>query len=104
MRMTMWDHQRQGRQPLPGQLIGHSDTGSQYTSIRFTDHCQLEGVRPSIGLVGDAFDNALMETLIGLYKTDCIRTTIFEPGPFRTTVDFEYADTGWLDWYATAGC
>ena len=99
MRMAMWDRQRRGRQPIPGQLIGHSDAGSQYTSIRFTDHCQLEGVRPSIGTVGDAFDNALMETVIGLYKTECIRTTIFQPGPFKTIADVEYATAGWVDWY-----
>ena len=47
---------------MPGQLIGHSDAGSQYTSIRFTEHLELEGIRPSIGTVGDAYDNALMET------------------------------------------
>lgn len=99
MRMAMWDRERHGKQPVPGQLIGHSDAGSQYTSIRFTDHCQLEGVRPSIGTVGDAFDNALMETIIGLYKTECIRTTIFHPGPFKTLADIEYATAGWVDWY-----
>ena len=49
----------------------------QYTAIRFTEHLELEGGRPSIGSVGDAFDNALMECVIGLYKTECIRTTVF---------------------------
>jgi transposase InsO family protein len=61
---------------VPGQLIGHADAGSQYTAIRFTEHLDLEGIRPSIGSVGDAFDNALMECVIGLFKTECIRTRL----------------------------
>src|SRR5699024_8456927 len=52
----------------PGALIHHSDAGSQYTSIRYTEHLDLEGIAPSIGTVGDAFDNALMESVNGLYK------------------------------------
>jgi transposase InsO family protein len=71
---------------------------AQYTSIRFTEHCQIDGITASIGTVGDAFDNALMETIIGLYKTECIRTTIFQPGPFKTIADVEYATAGWVDW------
>ena len=72
---------------------------SQYTSIRFTEHLDLEGVRPSIGSVGDAYDNALMECVIGLYKTECIRTTVFHAAPYRTIVDVEFATSGWVDWY-----
>ena len=98
-RMAMWRRDREDHQPVPGQLIGHSDAGAQYTSLRFTEHCQIDGIRPSIGTVGDAFDNALMETVIGLYKTECIRTTIFHPGPFKTIADVEYATAGWVDWY-----
>ncbi len=71
----------------------------QYTSIRFTDHLELEAIRPSIGSVGDAYDNALMECINGLYKTECIRTTIFHPGPYKTISDVEYATAGWVDWY-----
>ena len=71
----------------------------QYTSIRFTEHLALEGIRPSIGSVGDAFDNALMETIIGLFKTECIRTTVFHHGPYKTLADVEYATAGWVDWY-----
>jgi transposase InsO family protein len=56
-------------------------------------------VRPSIGSVGDAYDNALMETINGLYKTECIRTTVFHDGPYKTTADVEYATAGWVDWY-----
>uniref|UniRef100_UPI0017A9E5F7 integrase core domain-containing protein n=1 Tax=Sporichthya sp. TaxID=65475 RepID=UPI0017A9E5F7 len=71
----------------------------QYTSIRYTEHLELEGIKPSIGSVGDAYDNALMESTIGLYKTECIRTTVFHAGPYRTINDVEYATAGWVDWY-----
>jgi putative transposase len=71
----------------------------QYTSIRFTEHLALEGIAPSIGTDGDALDNGLMESVIGLYKTECIRTTIFHDGPYKTIADVEYATTGWVDWY-----
>ena len=71
----------------------------QYTSIRFTEHLALEGIRPSVGSVGDAFDNALMETIIGLFKAECIRTTVFHNGPYKTLADIEYATAGWVDWY-----
>ena len=56
-------------------------------------------VEPSIGTVGDAYDNALMETINGLYKAECIRTTIFHDGPYKTIADVEYATAGWVDWY-----
>jgi putative transposase len=99
LRMAIWQRDRDGHPIVPGQLIGHADAGSQYTSIRFTEHLDLEGVRPSIGSVGDAYDNALMESVIGLYKTECIRTTVFHAGPYRTIGDVEYATAGWVDWY-----
>ena len=99
LRMAIWQRARDGHPIEPRELIGHSDAGSQYTSIRFTDHLTLEGVRPSIGSVGDAYDNALMECVIGLYKTECIRTTVFHAGPYRTISDVEYATAGWVDWY-----
>ena len=83
---------------MRGELIGHADAGSQYTSITFTDHLADEGIRPSIGSVADAYDNALMECVIGLYKTECIRTTVFHSGPHRTIGDVEYATAGWVDW------
>lgn len=99
LRMALWARGREGHPTRPGELICHADAGSQYTSVRFTEHLALEGIRPSIGTVGDAFDNALMETINGLYKTECIRTTIFHPGPFKTIADVEYATAGWVDWY-----
>lgn len=99
LRMALWQRDRDGHPVKAGELIGHADAGSQYTSIRFTEHLDLEGIRPSIGTVGDALDNALMESVIGLYKTECIRTTVFHAGPYRTIADVEYATSGWVDWY-----
>jgi transposase InsO family protein len=63
---------RQGH-PVTGDAIHHSDAGSQYTSVHFTETLMLAGLAPSIGTVGDALDNALAETTIGLYKTECTR-------------------------------
>ena len=71
----------------------------QYTSLRLTEHLTLEEIRPSIGSIGDAYDNALMESINGLYKTECIRTTVFHDGPYKTIADVEYATAGWVDWY-----
>ena len=99
LRMAIWQRGRDGQPIRPGQLVHHMDAGSQYTSIRFTEHLALEGIAPSIGTVGDAFDNALMETVIGLFKTECIGTTIFHPGPFQTIADVEYATMAWVDWW-----
>ena len=99
LRMATWQRDREGHPTIPGELVCHSDAGSQYTSIHFTEHLALEGIRPSIGTVGDAYDNALMETVIGLYKTECIRTTVFHAGPYRNIADVEWATAGWVDWY-----
>jgi putative transposase len=99
LRIALWDRDRHGHPVGPGELICHSDAGSQYTSIRFTEHLALEDIAPSIGTVGDAYDNALMEGVIGLFKTECVRTTIFHAGPYKTIADVEYATAGWVDWY-----
>ena len=99
LRMAQWERGREGHPALPGELIHHSDAGSQYTSVLLTEHLALEGIRPSIGSVGDAYDNALMETINGLYKAECIRTTVFHDGPYKTIADVEYATAGWVDWY-----
>ncbi len=99
LRMAQWERDREGQPTEPGQLICHSDAGSQYVSIRLTEHLALEGIRPSIGSVGDAYDNALMECVIGLFKTECIRTSVFHAGPYRTINDVEFATAGWVDWY-----
>lgn len=72
---------------------------TQYTSIRFTQRLELEQIAPSIGSVGDAYDNALMETINGLHKAECIGTTVFHSGPYQSISDAEYATAGWVDWY-----
>src|SRR5690606_16161348 len=82
LRIALWQRDREGNPITREELICHSDAGSQYTSIRFTEHLELEGIAPSIGTVGDAYDNALMETINGLFKTECIRTTVFHDGPY----------------------
>ncbi|MBB2891558.1 transposase InsO family protein [Flexivirga oryzae] len=99
LRIALWQRDRHGHRVGYKELIHHSDAGSQYTSIRLTEHLGLEGISPSIGSVGDAYDNALMETINGLYKTECIRTTVFHPGPYKTIADVEYATSSWVDWY-----
>lgn len=100
LRMGRWDRTRQGL-VLPDGLIHHHDAGSQYTALRFTEHLALEGMAPSIGSVGDAYDNCLMESIIGLYKTECIRPGPFVKGPLKTVSDVEYATMAWVDWYNT---
>ena len=99
LRMALWDRDRNGTPVLAGQLVHHHDAGSQYTSIRFTEHLALEDITPSIGTVGDAYDNALMESIIGLYKTECVRPGPFHSEPLRTTADVEYATMAWVDWW-----
>jgi transposase InsO family protein len=99
LRMALWQRDHEGR-PVPrGQLVHHSDAGSQYTSIRFTEHLAIQAIAPSTGTVGDAYDNALMESIIGLYKTECIGTTVFHRGPYKTLADVEFATACWVEWY-----
>jgi putative transposase len=89
---------RQGR-PFDD-TIHHSDAGSQYTAIHYGETLMLEGLIPSIGTVGDALDNALCETTIGLYKTECVRTgSPFRDGPIRTLADLENMTSAWVSWY-----
>jgi transposase InsO family protein len=86
--------------PLTGDTIHHSDAGSQYTAIHFTETLMLAGLIPSIGTVGDALDNALAETTIGLYKTECVREgSPFRNGPLRTLADLEDCTSAWVHWY-----
>ncbi len=92
--MGLWRRDRDGR-PVEAGLIHHSDAGSQYTSFRFTTHLVSAGIDASIGTVGDALDNALMESTIGLYKTELIK-----PGrPWRSLAQVELATAEWVDWY-----
>ena len=99
LRMALWQREREGHPAVAGELIPHSDAGSQYTSVRLTEHLALAEIRPSIGTVGDAYDNALMETINGLHKAEAIRTTVFHRGPYKTIADVEYATAGWVEWY-----
>jgi len=93
---------RQGH-PISGPAIHHSDAGSQYTSVHFTETLLLAGLTPSVGTVGDALDNALAETTIGLYKTECTRAdSPFRAGPIRTRADLEEITSAWVAWYNTA--
>lgn len=98
LRMALWRRGHEGTPVGRDQLICHSDAGS-HTSVRFTEHLHLEGIQPSIGSVGDAYDNALMETINGLYRAECIRTKVFHDGPYRTISDVEYATVSWVEWY-----
>lgn len=81
LRMALWQRDRVNHPVSAGAMIHHSDPGSQKTSVRLTEHLYLEGINPSIGSVGDAYDNALMETVNGLFKAECIRTTVCHAGP-----------------------
>lgn len=87
--------------PIHG-TVHHSDAGSQYTSVHFGQTLFLEGLVPSIGTIGDAYDNALAETTIGLYKTECIRDgSPFRHSPLATLADLEHATSTWVHWYNT---
>jgi putative transposase len=99
LRMAAWARGQAGHPVIRGELICHSDAGSQYCAIRFTEHLALEEITPSVGSVGDALDNALMETIIGLYKTECVRPGPFHSGAFKTLSEVEYATMAWVDWY-----
>ena len=76
-------------------LIHHSDRGVQYVSIRYTERLGEVGITPSVGSVGDSYDNALAETIIGLYKTELIR----QQGPWKNIEDVEFATLSWVDWF-----
>jgi putative transposase len=90
---------RQGH-PIGGHAIHHSDAGSQYTSVRFAQTLMLAGLTGSVGSVGDAYDNALAETTIGLYKTECVRDgSPFRNGPIATLAGLEDITSAWVHWY-----
>lgn len=76
-------------------LIHHSDRGSQYLSIRYTERLAEANIEASVGSVGDSYDNALAETINGLYKTEVIR----HRGPWRTIDEVEFATLEWVDWF-----
>jgi putative transposase len=76
-------------------LVHHSDRGSQYLAIRYTERLAEAGAVTSVGSRGDSYDNALAETIIGLYKTELIRRR----GPWKGMDDVEYATLEWVDWF-----
>ncbi len=87
---------------LSGQVIHHSDAGSQYTSLRYAESLMLAGMAPSVGSVGDAYDNALAETTIGLYKSECTADgSPFRDGPITTLGALEKITAAWVAWYNT---
>ena len=84
------------RQPTrDGGLAHHSDRGGQYLSIRYAERLAEAGIEPSVGSVGDSYDNALAETINGLYKTELIRRR----GPWRSLEAVEFATLEWVDWF-----
>ncbi len=78
-----------------GGLVHHSDRGSQYVSIKYTERLAEAGIEPSVGSVGDSYDNALAETINGLYKAEVIHRR----GPWRSYEAVEYATLEWVDWF-----
>jgi len=91
--MALWHRGRAGHD-VTG-LVHHSDAGSQYTSIRYTDRLVEAGLQASIGTVADSYDNALAETVNGLYKAELV----YWEGPWRGADDLELATLGWVDWF-----
>ena len=76
-------------------LVHHSDHGVQYLSIRYTERLVEAGIKPSVGSIGDSYDNALAESVIGLYKTEVIR----KQGPWKGLDVVEFATLDWVCWY-----
>src|SRR6185312_2242639 len=91
---AIWTRARDGVTDLSG-LVHHNDAGSQYTSIAFTERLAAAGIDGSVGSVGDAFDNALAESVIGLFKTELIKPR----GPWRTLEQVEIAVLEYVDWF-----
>jgi transposase InsO family protein len=81
----------------PAGLVHHSDQGTQYLSMRYTDRLADAGIAPSVGSRGDAYDNALAESVIGLFKTEVIQRL----GPWRNLDTVEVATLTWVDWFNT---
>ena len=91
LEQALWERDAAERE----QLIHHSDRGSQYLSIRYTERLAEAGIEPSVGSRGDSYDNALAESVIGLYKTEVIR----QQGPWRGLEDVEFATLEWVWWF-----
>ena len=96
LEQAIWTRTKEGVSDLSG-LVHHTDAGSQYTSITFTDRLLDAGIDPSVGSVGDAYDNALAESQIGLFKSELI----WPHGPWRDRDHLEAAVLDWVDWFNT---
>jgi len=81
--------------PETNELIHHSDRGVQYLSIRYTERLAEAGIEPSVGSVGDSYDNAMAESIIGLYKTE----VIYKDGPWRGIEQVELKTLEWVHWF-----
>ena len=90
---AVWTRRRAGHDPAG--VIHHTDAGSQYTSVRFAEGLVGSGITGSIGSVGDSYDNALAETINGLYKTELIKPR----KPWKTVEQVEYGTAEWVDWF-----
>jgi len=91
---SIWTRQQEGVLDLKD-VVHHTDRGSQYTSIRFSERLAQAGIQPSVGAVGSSYDNALAETINGLYKTELIKPR----KPWRTIEDVEVATGEWVHWF-----
>jgi putative transposase len=99
LKMALWRRDHAGHAVERG-MIHHADAGSQYTSIRFTETLALEGLLPSIGSVGDAYDNAAAESVMGLFKNEAIaKGSPFRVGPLKNADDVELITMAWVHWY-----
>jgi putative transposase len=93
LEMALWTRNQAGHDPAG--VVHHSDAGSQYTAIRYAQRLLDAGALASIGSVGDSYDNALAESVIGLYKTECVR----HDGPWCGVDDLELATLSWVHWF-----
>ena len=91
LEQALCDRQRERK----GGLVHHSDRGVQYVSIRYTERLAEAGIEPSVGSVGDSYDNALAETINGLFKAELIH----RHGPWRSAETVELGTLGWVDWF-----
>jgi putative transposase len=91
---AIWARQQEGIFDLKD-VVHHTDRGSQYMSIRFSERLAEAGIQPSVGAVGSSYDNALAETINGLYKTELIKPR----KPWRSMEEVEYATAEWVDWF-----
>ena len=91
---ALWTRQREGCDEFAN-LVAHNDRGVQYLSVAYSERLAEAGIKPSVGAVGSSYDNALAESINGLYKTELIRRF----GPWRSVDALEIAAAEWVDWY-----